>query len=290
MKYKVSHLTKYAYTDPVPICRNQVRLSPRELPHQHVTQFNLLVKPAPVERNSRTDTFGNHVDMFAIQDPHKGLTVSATTLLELKSREQVAETDQLWQELVTATRKDRSQPFLDAYQFAFASPYVPVSQELADYARPSFAPERTVIAAATDLTARIFADFEYDPRATTLTTPVDEVFRCRKGVCQDFAHLQIACLRSLGVPARYVSGYLRTIPAPGRERLVGADASHAWLSVFCGELGWMDLDPTNNVIPGTDHITVAWGRDYGDVCPVQGVFIGGGKHSLSISVDVEAVD
>jgi transglutaminase-like putative cysteine protease len=141
-----------------------------------------------------------------------------------------------------------------------------------------------------ELTGRVFGDFKFDPRATTISTPVEEVFANRKGVCQDFAHFQIACLRSIGVPARYVSGYLRTIPPPGKTRLVGADASHAWISVFCGDLGWIDFDPTNNVSPGIDHITVAWGRDYRDVCPIQGVFVGGGSHTLSISVDVAPLE
>ncbi len=140
------------------------------------------------------------------------------------------------------------------------------------------------------MTARIHEDFVYDPRATTISTPVQEVFDQRKGVCQDFAHFEIACLRSLGLAARYVSGYLRTIPPPGKPRLIGADASHAWISVFCGPLGWIDFDPTNNVIPSADHLTIGWGRDYGDVCPLQGVFVGGGKHDLSVFVDVMPLD
>ncbi|MCA9209436.1 MAG: transglutaminase family protein, partial [Planctomycetales bacterium] len=143
------------------------------------------------------------------------------------------------------------------------------------------------VEAATDLNARIHTEFAYDPRATTVNTPLEQVLKQRRGVCQDFAHLAIGCLRAMGLPARYVSGYLRTIPPPGQPRLVGADASHAWLSVYCGPLGWVDLDPTNNVIPTTDHLTVAWGRDYSDVCPIQGVFVGGGQHTMTVSVDVE---
>ncbi|HSG73308.1 MAG TPA: transglutaminase family protein, partial [Planctomycetaceae bacterium] len=160
--------------------------------------------------------------------------------------------------------------------------------EFADYARISFPPQRDILSAAKDLTQRVFQEFEFDKRATTVTTPVEEVFRHRKGVCQDFAHLQIALLRSLRLPARYVSGYLRTIPPPGKPRLIGSDATHAWLSLYCGaDLGWIDLDPTNNLLPSTDHITIAWGRDYSDVPPLRGVYIGGGSHSLSVSVDVK---
>ena len=161
-------------------------------------------------------------------------------------------------------------------------------------ARRSFTPARPIVEATQDLTHRIYEEFQYDSRATTVSTPVAEVFENKAGVCQDFAHLQISCLRSLGLPARYVSGYLRTEPAPGKEKLIGADESHAWLSVFCGPSpgypsGWIDFDPTNDVIPSTDHITLAYGRDYGDVCPLQGVFVGGGKHTLTVSVDVSEV-
>ena len=162
--------------------------------------------------------------------------------------------------------------------------------QLAAYARQSFPSGRPLLEAAAELTTRIYRDFEFNARATTVATPVDEVFSLRKGVCQDFAHLEIAALRSLGLAARYVSGYLRTRPAPGKPRLVGADASHAWLSVYVGDGEWLDLDPTNNLLPNLEHITVAWGRDYSDVCPLKGVFIGGGRHSLSVSVDVAVID
>ena len=162
---------------------------------------------------------------------------------------------------------------------------------LAAYAKESFPAGRPILQATADLTRRIYEDFEYRPQSTDVNTQVAEVFGKRVGVCQDFAHLQIACLRSLGLAARYVSGYLRTIPPPGKPRLVGADASHAWLGVYCGgDVPWIDFDPTNNMIPDTDHVAVAYGRDYGDVCPVQGVFVGGGDHTLSVSVDVAPME
>jgi transglutaminase-like putative cysteine protease len=173
------------------------------------------------------------------------------------------------------------------YQFCFPSPHVPLSATLGDYARTSFVADRPLVEAALDLTQRIHADFVYDATATTVSTPVEEVFQARRGVCQDLAHVEIACLRALGLSARYVSGYLRTYPPAGQPRLTGADASHAWLSVFGGALGWIDIDPTNNSLPGDEHITVAWGRDYSDVSPVSGMFMGGGQHAMNVSVDVE---
>jgi transglutaminase-like putative cysteine protease len=160
----------------------------------------------------------------------------------------------------------------------------------AEYAERSFAPGRPIVDAALDLTRRIYTDFSYDRRATNVSTPVDEVLALRRGVCQDFAHLQIACLRALGLPARYVSGYLVTRPPPGRPRLVGADASHAWVGVYCGDAGWLPLDPTNNAIPNEQHITLAWGRDFGDVTPMRGVITGGGRHQVKVSVDVTPAD
>jgi transglutaminase-like putative cysteine protease len=180
--------------------------------------------------------------------------------------------------------------WLEARQFVYESPHVPITKALADYAAPSFSPGRPWLAAVLDLTARVFSQFQYDPTATTVNTPVAQVLQNRRGVCQDFAHLQIGCLRSLGLPARYVSGYLLTAPPAGQQRLVGADASHAWLSAFCPELGWIDFDPTNNQIPTTKHITLAWGRDYSDVCPIKGVLVGGGQHRMRVAVDVVPVE
>lgn len=195
-----------------------------------------------------------------------------------------------WEEAAEALSRDYSPESLDAYQFVFESSRIRPSAQLAAYASKSFTPGRPFVEALLDLTARIHADFRFDSKATNVRTPTEEVFRKRCGVCQDFAHLEIACLRSLNLAARYVSGYLRTYPPAGQPRLVGADVSHAWLSAYCPGVGWLDVDPTNNVVPSQNHVTVAWGRDYGDVSPLRGLILGGRDHTLKVSVDVEAID
>ncbi len=179
---------------------------------------------------------------------------------------------------------------LDVWQYLYDSDHVTTSADLAEFARRSFTPGRPWLAATLDLMLRIHREFVYDPAATSISTRLESVLALRRGVCQDFAHLQIGCLRSLGLPARYVSGYLLTTPPPGKPRLVGADASHAWISAWCPGVGWVDFDPTNNLVPTLGHITVGWGRDYGDVCPIKGVFIGGGEHAMKVSVDVQPID
>jgi transglutaminase-like putative cysteine protease len=192
-----------------------------------------------------------------------------------------------WEEIAASLPRDRSQAGLDAYQFAFESPRIRMRPEFAAYALQSFTPGRPMPEALLDLTARIHQDFRFDSKVTNVRTPPEEVFRKRKGVCQDFAHVQIACLRSLNLAARYVSGYLRTYQPAGQPRLVGADASHAWVSAYCPGSGWLDVDPTNNVVPSDGHVTLAWGRDYGDVSPLHGLVLGGGAHTLKVAVDME---
>jgi transglutaminase-like putative cysteine protease len=194
-----------------------------------------------------------------------------------------------WEAVFGQLERAGTREALDTLQYAFDSPYTLASADLAGYAGRSFTPGRNVLEAAQELTRRIHQDFRYDSSATTVSTPVDEVVRLGRGVCQDFAHLELACLRSLGVPGRYVSGYLLTRPPPGQQKLVGADASHAWVSVWCGEAGWVDFDPTNDTIVGDEHVTLAWGRDYGDVSPINGVIFGGGAHRIEVNVDVTPV-
>lgn len=287
MKYKITHTTKYTYTEPVPVCHNLVHLAPRELTHQYCYDFALLLSPAPPDRRQRFDYFGNQIDYFSIHEAHLGLTVTASSIVEVLPTPAVELSQTLPWDVVTARlRSDVTPAGLANYQFLFPSRHVVLGDVYAEYARQSFLPNRPVLEAAVELTTRIHRDFRYDPRATHVHSTLEEVFRERAGVCQDFAHFEIACLRSIGLAARYVSGYLRTTPPPGRPRLVGSDASHAWLSLWCGPLGWVDLDPTNKVIPGVDHVTVAWGRDYADVCPIQGVVIGGGQHLMAVEVDV----
>jgi transglutaminase-like putative cysteine protease len=290
MKYKITHTTKYTYSEPVPVCHNLVHLAPRELAHQFCFDFALLLSPAPPDRRRRIDYFGNQVDYFSIHEVHQGLTVTASSIVEVVATEPAdAASSEPWEAVVERLPVDHSAAGLATYQFAFASRHVPLGHEYEAYARESFTPGRAIVSAARDLTARIHRDFRYDPQATNVNSSLAEVFAARAGVCQDFAHAEIACLRSLGLAARYVSGYLRTSPPQGKPRLVGADASHAWLALWCGGAGWVDLDPTNNVIPGVDHVTVAWGRDYADVCPIQGVVIGGGQHAMEVSVDVASM-
>lgn len=291
MKYKVTHSTKYVYSQAVPVCHNLIHLAPRSLPHQVCNKFKLLIHPEPFSISNRKDYFGNDVSYFSIDQAHLGLTVTATSHVTVSPTPEISANDTpAWEAVVEQLREHCSEEDLDADQFVFESRGVKLFSALKDYAKLSFSEARPVLDAVLDLTARIHKDFKYDPRATTVHTEIHEVFEQRHGVCQDFAHLQIGCLRSIGLAARYVSGYLRTEPPPGKPRLVGADASHAWLSVYCGNAGWIDVDPTNNVPASTDHITVAWGRDYYDVCPIQGTIIGGGEHKMSVSVDVAPED
>lgn len=250
-----------------------------------------MIHPEPVDFCDREDYYGNRVSFFSIDQAHRGLTVTAASQVTVSTTPETdAATTPPWEKVVERLRTDRSADTFDAYQFVSASPSVPPLSALRKYAETSFTTSRPILEAAIDLTSRIYHDFTYSPRSTTIHTPISEVFEKRRGVCQDFAHLQISCLRSLGLAARYVSGYLRTLPPPGKPRLVGADASHAWLSIYCGAAGWVDLDPTNNSRVRTDHITVAWGREYSDVCPIQGVIVGGGDHSMHVSVDVAPED
>jgi transglutaminase-like putative cysteine protease len=297
MIYRVTHTTTYAYSEPVTLCHNLVHLTPRNTGRQNSSHHQLLVSPLPAVSKSHTDFFGNHAQFFTVQEPHKRLSVTA------RSTTQVTDTappsgmvTPAWDMVRASLEGDRSTQGLEIFQFVFDSPYVKTSAELLDYAAGSFPAGRPLLEAVLDLTQRIHRDFRYDHTATTMATPIHEVLRLRRGVCQDFAHLEIGCLRSLGLAARYVSGYLLTNPPPGQQRLVGADASHAWLSVYCpvAENGpgpwtggsWIDLDPTNNQIPSNKHITLAWGRDYDDVSPIKGVILGGGDHSVSVGVDV----
>jgi transglutaminase-like putative cysteine protease len=287
MYYQVTHTTTYEYSTPVSLCQNLVHLTPRDVPHQVCRRTGLTIEPTPDVLAPHTDYFGNPATFFAIQKPHEGLSVVATHLVETRPWP-VPEPGRTpaWEQVRDLLAADRSPAVLEACQYVFDSRYVRGGAELAAYAGPSFAAGRPLLEAVLDLTRRIHADFQYDSRATTLLTPLSEVFSNRRGVCQDFAHLQIACLRSLGLAARYVSGYLSTSPPPGQARLVGADASHAWLSVFAPGFGWIDVDPTNDQVPCDRHILLAWGLDYDDVSPVKGVILGGGQHVVKVAVDV----
>jgi transglutaminase-like putative cysteine protease len=293
MRYRVRHETAYDYGEDVPVSHHLLHLTARPLPRQRVRRSVLTVEPAPAVRSARTDYFGNTVSYVAVQEPHRNFTIIAESEIEVFEPPALdAEATPSW-EHVRDSLRGLSGPDdgAEITQYCFDSALVASSQALLDYARGSFTPGRPVAAAVIDLMMRINDEFTFDPTATTIATPMAEVMRKRRGVCQDFAHVVIGCVRAVGLPARYVSGYLRTLPPPGRERLVGADASHAWASVWCGGLaGWLDICPTNACIAGRDFITLAWGRDYDDVCPTRGVLVGGAGHGLSVSVDVEPLD
>jgi len=243
------------------------------------------VDPQPVVEDERVDYFGNGASYFAIGVPHNRLVVTARSQVRV-SAPPLPERTPAWEQVRDRCASDKLTEDSTAGEFRFDSTYITRQPAYAEYAAASFAKGRPLLEGVRDFTARIFRDFKFDPRATTVATPLDEVLKKRRGVCQDFAHLAIAGLRSLGLPARYVSGYLETLPPPGKARLVGADASHAWVSVWCPGHGWIDADPTNNLLPGDRHITVAWGRDFSDVSPLRGVVVGGGGSTLGVSVDV----
>jgi transglutaminase-like putative cysteine protease len=285
MKYEVTHRTTYHYGEPVTLGHNSTHLTPRTLANQRCLANRLVILPAPSCQRTWTDYFGNQVTYFTVEEEHRELTVTAISEVAMEPPIPLQNgSSRPWEESRDHIRQTGGA--VEVAPFSFDSPCVVRDDRLASYAAMSFTPGRPLLEAAMDLTSRIFHEFKYDPTATSVSTPTMEVFEKRRGVCQDFAHLQIGCIRSLGLPARYVSGYLLTDPRPGQPKLVGADASHAWLSVFCPGVGWIDFDPTNNVIPTIRHVTLAWGRDYGDVCPIKGVFLGGGSHWMNVAVDV----
>ena len=290
MKYQISHRTTYKYKNSVTVGNHVACLSPRSSPHHRCASHLLRIEPEPVELSQRVDYFGNQLTFFTIREPHSALTVEAQSEVTIDEISRPEQPSPAWEEVARAMPADRTSSGLEAYQFVFESARIRLSAELAEYAMLSFTPRREWNAAMLDLTHRIFQDFRFDSKATNVRTATEEVFRKRRGVCQDFAHLQIACLRSLNLPARYVSGYLRTYPPPGRPRLIGADASHAWVSAFCPGAGWLDLDPTNDVVPTTGHVTLAWGRDYSDVSPLRGLILGGRDHTLKVAVDMMPVE
>lgn len=290
MKYKIVHTTEYDYEDLVPVCQNLLCLTPRSTPTQLCTRHRLAMRPRPALTRRRTDYFGNSVHYTSIDQSHRKLRIRSTSSVEcLPNQLPFPEASPCWESVCLRSPSRPTPTQLEDYQFVFPSHFAPHEAELAEYARQSLAPGRPILEALQDLNRRVFDDFEYDPSATTVATPVREVFEMRRGVCQDLAHLMLSALRPHGLAVRYVSGYLRTRPPEGQPRLVGADASHAWIAVHCGELGWIDLDPTNNVFPNDEHITLAWGRDFRDVCPVIGMYVGGGAHQLRVSVDVAPI-
>jgi transglutaminase-like putative cysteine protease len=292
MKYRVTHSTKYNYSENVTLCHNVAHLLPRTTPQQTCHISELKISPLPVAVNEWSDLFGNRQASFSIQLPHTELIVTAISEVEVSSSGSLLNHafPTAWERAVDYMKTASDPETIDARMYVLESEFIEFSDEVRNYTDTSFTPGRPLLEAVEDLMHRIYKEFDYVPGFSSIATPLDEVLKHRKGVCQDFAHLAIACLRMQGLAARYVSGYLETIPPAGKPRLVGADASHAWFSVFVPHQGWIDFDPTNAQIPAEQHITVAWGRDYADVAPLKGVIFGGGdKNKLKVSVDVERI-
>lgn len=287
VQYKVQHSTNYSYESDVSLSQQLLRLAPRASARQSVDGATILIEPSPMVRHTNTDYFGNHITRVSLQEPHRRLSIQASSTITITPPELPAlDLSLAWETVLQAVRKPVTRDAGIAAGFCFPSPYVDIPSHIDELVADLFVPERPMLQAVMALTSRIYTDFTYRGGVTDIWTPVDTVLNNRQGVCQDFAHLQIAALRSLGLPAKYISGYLLTHPAPGTERLVGSDESHAWLSVWIPGLGWVDFDPTNNSMPTQEHILLCWGRDYGDVSPIKGFIVGGGAHKLKVSVDV----
>ena len=290
IRYRLTHVTTYRYTASVPQCQNEAHLLPRATPRQKCESGQLRIEPSPAVCRDREDFFGNRVTYFAVQEPHAGLAVTAqSVILLVPATLPYFRASPAWEEVRRSVSKDTSRAGIEARQFLLDSPLVRSNAALAAYATASFAPNRPLLEAVADLVERIYREFTYEPEATTVSTPLNEVLDHRQGVCQDFAHVAIGCLRTQGIAARYVSGYLETAVSDGQPQLTGAAASHAWVSVYCPGQGWIDFDPTNNIVPIDQHITLAWGRDYSDVTPLKGVVVGGGSPVLDVAVTAERV-
>lgn len=317
-RYHVLHETIYRYESPVSLSRQLLHLTPRDCAWQRCLTHRIEVSPEASAARERHDSFGNPVRELAIEFPHDRLAVRAESVIEVlphlpadaakarrteprgsatkapssKAWPGYLHTSPAWESVRDALAYGARPVLLDAARFQFESPHVRVKHDFASYAEPCFTPRRPILEAVQALMTSIYEELDFDPEATTVATPVVEVLANKRGVCQDFAHLMLSCLRSQGLAARYVSGYLLTRPPPGQPRMVGADASHAWVSVYCPELEggrWVDFDPTNNLLPDTQHITLAWGRDFADVSPLRGVILGGGAHELDVAVTVTPI-
>ena len=288
MRLSITHKTTYRYGETASTSHHEARLTPRPNENQRTLAHEIEILPEPTVRRGRLDLFGNKTTYFGLTEPHQQLQIEARSLVEVTLRSDIdCAGSPAWETVCTRLRSDRRRDTLQAYQMAFESTHVRFSEELIEYAATAFEPSRPILSVAQALMHKIHTEFRYDPNATDVNTGLDVVLEKRRGVCQDFAHLLAGCLRSRGLAARYVSGYLLTQPPPGKPRLVGVDASHAWVSVWVPEQGWIDFDPTNDLIPGEQHVTLAYGRDFSDVTPVRGVILGGGQHTIQVAVDVE---
>ncbi|PAW55806.1 transglutaminase [Pseudomonas moraviensis] len=288
--YQILHDTCYHYDSPVSLAQQLAHLWPRECAWQRCTEQQLLISPQPTTRRDELDVFGNPLTRLAFERPHDELQVNARLTVEVLARP-LADFNQspAWEQTrnaLTYSSQPLSAELLEACRYRFQSPYVHLKRSFVEFSESCFPPGKPLLLGVQDLMQKIFSEFTFDAEATQVATPLVEVLERRRGVCQDFAHLMLACVRSRGLAARYISGYLLTQPPPGQPRLIGADASHAWVSVFCPVSGWVDFDPTNNVQPALEHITLAWGRDFSDVSPLRGVILGGGSHDPEVRVTV----
>jgi transglutaminase-like putative cysteine protease len=291
-RYRVVHETRYTYQSMVTLSQQLVHLTPRCFPYQQTESHHIAIDPAQDDGVERFDYFGNSARGFTITTPHKDLLVRAESVISISARHDLEGIKQSppWEALRDMVQQSRQPELLDACHYLFESPHVRWNAAIELYARVSFTPGRPLLEAALDLTYRIFDDFEFDGNATDISTPLEQVLAGRRGVCQDFAQLMIGCLRSLGLPARYLSGYIQTHPPEGQPRMIGCDASHAWASVFCPGLGWIDFDPTNRCLVQSEHITLGWGRDFSDVTPMRGIVLGGGEQVLQVNVTVTPLE
>ena len=296
VRYHVLHETRYDYGSAVSLSQQQLHLSPRIQAWQQIEEQRIEIEPAPTWRREGIDAFGNPVAWISFDVPHDHLLIrSAMNVVVMPHLPAQLEKSMPWEAVrdhLAYNPTEHSAADLEATRFLFESPHVRVKHELADYAADCFPPGRPVLLGAQALMAKIFREFKFDPEATTVSTPVLEVLEKKRGVCQDFAHLMIACLRAVGLAARYVSGYLLTRPPPGKPRLIGADASHAWVSVYAPgtEYDWVDFDPTNNLLPDTEHVTLSFGRDFSDISPLRGIILGGGGAEPEVAVTVVPLD
>lgn len=287
MIFDVSHRTTYVYGKPVLQSQHLVHMTPRPGPRQSVHRHSLLIEPAPSSNIALEDYFGNDSAILTIEDEHSELVIHARSTVEVRAPDlPMPGLSTPWEQVAGKGLCNDGELDMSVLQFVSASRHTRIVHDAIDYARPSFPPNRPILEAALDLTKSIYRDFTFDSTATDISTPVSHVLQERRGVCQDFAHLAITCCRGLGLPARYVSGYLLTFPPPGMEKLQGADASHAWISVWTPEAGWVDFDPTNGIMPAEEHVTLAYGRDYDDVSPISGVLLGGSRQKMTVAVDV----
>ena len=289
MRYHVRHETSYAYSGDVVHSHQLLHLTPRESVYQSCVSHDVAIEPAPAYRAADSDAFGNTVTRLEFDRPHRRLDVAAEMTVDITQRPTCSEDSEPWERARSRfnyAARPPAEGLLEATRYRFESPYVRIKQRFTDYGDSCFEAGKPLLKCAESLMLKLYEEMTYAPGETSIGTPLLEVLKTKRGVCQDFAHLMIACMRARGFPARYVSGYLRTTPPPGVARLIGADASHAWVAVYCPTGGWVEFDPTNGVKANTNHITLAWGRDFGDVSPLRGVIVGGGHHTLSVRVTV----